>query len=335
MITEYLVALLEGLPASPRNRRRIIAEAEDHLLCAAAELHAEGMPPEEAEREAVRRFGDPVQLARTFTEGQAAATGVRAARRSVALALLVAWLSRPGASVTSDVFPLGLVTFALFQVALVVSGFTFLRAWRARPCGGPRGSALVLVRRGVAVVVGCGVATAGCQATALLRGPSSSLDEWLVTAGVLAVAAACGASLLRSGPPSCAAKGVPGDALADIGAAAELAALRLGRRLPGLRGPLRRLIVLSRTLSLWVRRRLPRLSAWVDLRAHPWRFAVTVAGTAGLVLASARAVGEGLPSPQHLIPGLVASLALAGVEAMATLLGFAALGRFLGIRSDR
>lgn len=84
-----------------------------------------------------------------------------------------------------------------------------------------------------------------------------------------------------------------------------------------------------------MRRRLPRLSAWVDLRAHPWRFAVTVAGTAGLVLASARAVGEGLPSPQHLIPGLVASLALAGVEAMATLLGFAALGRFLGIRSDR
>ncbi|MDQ6746438.1 MAG: hypothetical protein M3Z27_10555, partial [Actinomycetota bacterium] len=114
-----------------------------------------------------------------------------------------------------------------------------------------------------------------------------------------------------------------------------LAALRLGRRMPALRAPLRRLVVLSRALPLRARRRLPHLSAWLDLRAHPWRFAVTVASTAGVTLAGARAVAEGLPSPHHLIPGLLVCLVLAGVEAMAALLGFAALARFLGIRADR
>ncbi len=53
MIDDYLADLLAQLRLPTRRRRRIVAEVEDHLACAAAELHAEGLPPDQAEHEAV------------------------------------------------------------------------------------------------------------------------------------------------------------------------------------------------------------------------------------------------------------------------------------------
>lgn len=43
--------------------RRTLAEAEDHLLHAVADSLAQGLPQEEAELEAVRRFGSPAMIA--------------------------------------------------------------------------------------------------------------------------------------------------------------------------------------------------------------------------------------------------------------------------------
>src|SRR5947209_2447189 len=72
MITDYLLELVAELNVPLARRRRIVAEVEDHLHCAAAELHASGLDAEAAEREAVRRFGPARGPARTFHEDAAA-----------------------------------------------------------------------------------------------------------------------------------------------------------------------------------------------------------------------------------------------------------------------
>ena len=72
MITDYLLELLAELRVPMRRRRRILAEVGDDLACAAADLCADGLAAEEAEREAVRRFGDAAELARSFVEQEAA-----------------------------------------------------------------------------------------------------------------------------------------------------------------------------------------------------------------------------------------------------------------------
>jgi hypothetical protein len=75
--------------------------------------------------------------------------------------------------------------------------------------------------------------------------------------------------------------------------------------------------------------------AWLDLRRHPWRFALLVALAAGLALAATHAVGEGGPPSLHELPvALLAGLLIVAIEGGAVLLGFLALGGFLGIRGS-
>lgn len=62
-IEDYLDELLRRVRADPRTTRRLLEEATDHLSAAAAELQAAGTARVEAEREAVRRFGPPADLA--------------------------------------------------------------------------------------------------------------------------------------------------------------------------------------------------------------------------------------------------------------------------------
>ncbi len=63
-IDGYLDALLASLAVDPGRARRILAEVEDHLRASASSLETGGMPPAEAEREAIARFGPPARLAR-------------------------------------------------------------------------------------------------------------------------------------------------------------------------------------------------------------------------------------------------------------------------------
>jgi MYXO-CTERM domain-containing protein len=56
-IEDYLDELLRRTRADARTTRRLLDEASDHLHATAAELHSGGMSPQEAETEAVRRFG--------------------------------------------------------------------------------------------------------------------------------------------------------------------------------------------------------------------------------------------------------------------------------------
>jgi hypothetical protein len=82
VIDSYLADLRRALRLRLLLRRRLLAEVEGHLRESAEELRRSGRPAEDAEREAVARFGSP--------EGVAAAA-VRAAwpRSLVPAALLL------------------------------------------------------------------------------------------------------------------------------------------------------------------------------------------------------------------------------------------------------
>jgi hypothetical protein len=64
LVEEYLDKLLVQLPGSPREVRHLLAEAEAHLRDATADGIGRGQSAEDAEREAVARFGSAGGLAR-------------------------------------------------------------------------------------------------------------------------------------------------------------------------------------------------------------------------------------------------------------------------------
>lgn len=63
-VDAYLDEMFDKLAGTGPAGRRLLAEAEDHLLAAAAEGCARGLDPEHAEREAVARFGAADGIAR-------------------------------------------------------------------------------------------------------------------------------------------------------------------------------------------------------------------------------------------------------------------------------
>ena len=68
LIERYLAALREQLRVSPALRERILCEIEDHLLEGAAREEERGVPPEEAQRRVIERFGAPDVVAIWWSE---------------------------------------------------------------------------------------------------------------------------------------------------------------------------------------------------------------------------------------------------------------------------
>lgn len=87
-VEEYLDDLLVRLPGSPREVRHLLAEAEAHLRDATADGIARGLSAEDAEREAVARFGSAGGLARQERLRQSV-PAVMLARQCVMSALLL------------------------------------------------------------------------------------------------------------------------------------------------------------------------------------------------------------------------------------------------------
>jgi hypothetical protein len=314
-IDDYLSELGTHLHVSARRRRRILTEVEDHLACAAAELRS----PEQA----VQRFGPPRELAQTFVDQAAARGGLRAARAAGVVGILTGTLvtSAPGRPVFQAVFPSGVFAFVLGQVALVVGVVTFVRGFA--PAGGPRGARLALVMRGAYVVLACAMAASIYgMVRAATAGSGWGVDAWIALALLVLGTAATAMAVATSRTPAAAASASPGNQyiLADIGLALERAAKRVPL--------LRRAAPLIWTLPS----RVPRLVASLDLRRHPWRFALAVSLAAGLAVAIGHGVTEEATS-DHIARQLGAGAIIAGVEALAALLGFALLGRYLGLRS--
>ncbi len=85
-IEDYLDELLRRTRADARTTRRLLDEASDHLHAAAAELRAEGMSRQEAEIEAVRRFGPVTPIVRATVRRSLAALVFETLRAALFLA---------------------------------------------------------------------------------------------------------------------------------------------------------------------------------------------------------------------------------------------------------
>ncbi len=344
MISDYLLELRQALRLPTRRRGRILVEVEDHLICAAAELHADGVAADEAERQALARFGSAQQLAGALIDQEATIEGTRTARSSGLLAVLLALvlvgpLGRLVPWGRYD-FPWSIAGFVLAQVALVAGALSVARALCAAPIGGPSGHRLRFLLRGGAVVVGCGtlIVTGAALLGAFADTGWTPLD-WGALALVMLLVIATGVELVRSARVAAAAtptssdSATPADALADLQAFVLLAVAKLGQRIPALRRPLTASVNAADAWARSIRDYAPRISAWLDLRGHPKRFALSVSLGAGVVLAAGHAVLEpGLP--RHVLNALLGAVVIIAVEATASIAGFALLGRFLGIRID-
>ena len=136
-IAEYLERLDRELRMKRVPRRRMLAEAEDHLRSSAEEL-TETVPPDQAAQIAVARFGAAAVVARRFAQAVAS----RTARRSfvwASLALLLYGAAAVAFAATAapqfDDFPQGAPTALAGQVAVAVLAITAIRAlrWRREP----------------------------------------------------------------------------------------------------------------------------------------------------------------------------------------------------------
>ena len=65
-IEAFLAQLRKKLQGDPIVLERILAETEDHLGEAVEQLQASGLPPAEAERQAIAKFGSPSEIARSY-----------------------------------------------------------------------------------------------------------------------------------------------------------------------------------------------------------------------------------------------------------------------------
>jgi hypothetical protein len=85
-IEDHLDELLRRTRADARTTRRLLDEASDHLHAAAAELQAGGMSRQEAETEAVRRFGPVTPIVRATVRRSLAALVLETLRAALFLA---------------------------------------------------------------------------------------------------------------------------------------------------------------------------------------------------------------------------------------------------------
>jgi hypothetical protein len=227
-----------------------------------------------------------------------------------------------------------------FQVALLAVLLTYARALRLRddPTLAPRSR---FILRGNLLALFAILATLLADAWAVfqtLRAGDPLIAEALRVsfwgrvllgelAGMFLVALACGVALLLVFAPLTLDEPprdlTPADAIDDLWALARLAALRAPRWLPG---PLLEWVTGFSSDRLFAR------LGWLDPRRHPWRFAATLGLLAGLALFAAQ-LQEGLPP--NLGIGLLAAAIFIGGEWLATLIGFALLGGFLGLRPSR
>jgi hypothetical protein len=91
-IERYLDELFDRLAGQGAAGRRALTEAEDHLRAAAADAVASGLPADQAEHDAVTRFGSPAMVARKMRS----AHGARRLNRALSAGWLLAGLTFAG-----------------------------------------------------------------------------------------------------------------------------------------------------------------------------------------------------------------------------------------------
>jgi hypothetical protein len=299
-VEAYLDRLDGELRARRAPRRRLLAEAEDHLRSGAEELVARGRCTADAEREAIERFGDAPEVAHRFAVATASSTARSAvgwaaaaflaygAAALVFIAAAPAWLRD---------FPHGAPSMLALQVAAVALGVSAVRVLRGRRTGVLDEERLRLVTNGaltaaVAVAVGAGaeLLVALTRPAAAPWADAAALIGTLALAAVLCVPASLVAAASRVRASGLGGRGDAGLTLADD---FEAVAPMLGRV---------------------VRPALLR----------PGLTCSAVAGSAFIALAAAQLVGTDSSS-------VFGAIAVGLFEATAIVIGFLTLGRPLGL----
>jgi hypothetical protein len=165
-IAEYLASLAQQLPADldPAHRQRILDEVADHLRQRASDLRSSAADPQDAEDQAIRRFGAAEEVGPLFTRfvlrpapsvgldilaTLAIAAGLLAAGPSM---LLAAWFV-----VDTDAVAMRELRFIAVLVpalmAIMVAIATIFARWGTGLARPARWCAFALIPVGVAVVV--------------------------------------------------------------------------------------------------------------------------------------------------------------------------------------
>jgi hypothetical protein len=314
-IASYVEQLERELRLRHAPRRRLLAEAEDHLRSASEELVEQGMKREEAERVAIERFGAAALIAGSFAHAyasrstKAAFVWVISAFCAYAGAVLAIVLTAP--SWLLD-FPQGAPSMLALQVAFVALALGTVRVLRHR-------RSLVIVEphlrfaaNGAAVAA---LALAGAAFAELLVGwTRPAAAPWQEETLLLALYGAAG--------------------LVSI-VAALVASSALGRAQAVARTPRAGadLASASAALAQDVAALSPPLAALAAAAvAHPARTCALVATGAFVAMTGASALDSS--SLQH-ASALAGAVTAGAFEAAAVVVGYLAFGRILGIRPDR
>lgn len=313
-IEAYLRELRRELTGPARLRERVVAEAADHLRLSAEHIDPAGAGSSDAaQRAATARFGPPRQVAHRFAQELAADDAHRVTRvvslTTIAFGILFG-VSGPARSAAAVWAP-----FAV-QLAFVCSALSFVRCLRHRHERTVSAAKLRWILRGNEVALGVIVVSIGTEAVGIAAGHTAR--AWHVSTVVLSIAMGALAVLALGRVLAGQARlrslegfedGDDREGPEEIAAALEHAARSV--RLPG------------------------EVTRWLNLRSHPWRVGIVVALTAGACAGGGHALLEH-PGSLSQIPGAIAAFTvIAGIEAVAVLVCFGLLGRFLGLRRPR
>jgi hypothetical protein len=311
-IAEYLGELERELRRTRTPRRRFLTEVAYHLSASTDELTASGLARDEAERQAVRRFGESLFVARRFAYAVAstaartaliwAATACAAYAVAGAAFLLMApdWLRD---------FPQGAPSMLALQIALVALVVAVVRALRVRRALLIDELRLRLIGNGVVVAT---LAVAGASALELLLALTRpAAAPWRDVSTVIAIYAVAGATAF----------------VAAFVAVATLARTRALAAMPRPRGD--ELAAGVESLVNDVAEAAPPLKPVVAfLTSRPVAGCASTAALAFVAMALVDAVGNGAAGHGSQLAGAAATGLF---EAIAVVVAYATLARALGL----
>ena len=315
-IARYLDQLDCELRIRRAPRRRLLAEAADHLRASADEIAADGVDRSAAEQQAVARFGAAAVVARRFAHAVSSASArtalVWAATVCGGYGVAAVFFILTAPSWLRD-FPQGAPSMFALQVAAVALVLAGLRALRYRKALLIDELRLRLIANSVVIATVAVAAGAGLELLLALTRPAAA--PWGDAAAVIAIyAVAAGATLVA--------------AFVAVGTLARTRALA---SLP--RGSGAELPESVTSLVDDIAAAAPPLRPVAALlTSRPVVACAATAAFAFAVMVMIQALGSGLDDQAG---GVVGAAATGLFEAAAVVIGYLTLARALGLRGPR
>ncbi|MDQ6805806.1 MAG: hypothetical protein M3065_12750 [Actinomycetota bacterium] len=346
LIDCYLDELDRELCLPRRLRRRIIAEAREHLRESISQTAA---PDAATQMLAIQAFGTPAEVATAFAREVAIGSTRRAARRGGVLFVLSLALWDLCTSSFIHVAPGWIndgpgsaLLWIIGQVGLVAGIVSLARARVARRTDTVDTARLRYAVRGLLVLAVCSAITVSLAATGVavaLTGPATRHGQLLLAGLILACAAitiASSATVWQAHRRLGALEHLPltatgREALSDVVSTVSDGLAWAGRRVP-VAGSIVRGIS-----SSWAPAARRALSPF-DPHEHPWRYGCSIALLAGtavpildvvVLMITGQLDGPRMRDLAAIAPALMA------IETGLVISGYASLGRYLGLRPPR